>query len=639
MSETTIGGIKVKIGSDTSGFDTGLKKTREGLNQVGKWSAAAAAAAVVGAAAIVKSQLTVLDSLAKTSDALGIQQEKLQALQHIGNLTGTSTEQLNKSIERMEKNLGNAARVGGASADALKDIGVNLNDIIKMSPDKQMETLAVALGNVENQSLKASIANDLFGRNGLRMLKMLDALKDEGLEPTSKAIEGMGIALSRIDTSKVENANDAMFKASEVATGFANKLTVKLSPVLEGIANQFIDAAIESGGFADAINTGFDRAIYVIGVFSDGLHGIQLSIAGIANITNFLALETARSFMGMRESINDFLSGVGSAANDAQNALKKLFGQDNFTKYIPTDAPLSAYFEEELNKTQHAFDVTNEYMNELLAKPLPSDALKAWVKETELAAQQVAEHLTNAIAPTGDTQSVTNVDEKALETAQKEIENLMLLNETKLAEIDRFELEKGALLQSYVDQGLITKEQQEAALTEIERNGAEARKAIADAEAKTKLAGIQNLFSNIASLMNTGSKKAFQIGKAAAIANASINGVSAAVAAWDAGMSTGGPWAPAVAAGYTAASLLKTGSMINQISSQSFGSPSSPTSFGSGGLPQVNTGGSQSQQSQNSVSIDIVGSEGATFSRSQVQSLIGQINDATGDGIVLNTRG
>ena len=79
--------------------------------------------------------------------------------------------------------------------------------------------------------------------------------------------------------------------------------------------------------------------------------------------------------------------------------------------------------------------------------------------------------------------------------------------------------------------------------------------------------------------------------------------------------------------------------MINQISSQSFGSPSSPTSFGSGGLPQVNTSGGQSQQSQNNVSIDIVGSEGATFSRSQVQSLIGQINDATGDGIVLNTRG
>ena len=76
----TVGGIKVKIGADTTGFDTGLQKTRKGLNSIGKWSAAAAAAVAVGASAIVKSQLSVLDSLAKTSDALDIQQEKLQAI-------------------------------------------------------------------------------------------------------------------------------------------------------------------------------------------------------------------------------------------------------------------------------------------------------------------------------------------------------------------------------------------------------------------------------------------------------------------------------------------------------------------------------------------------------------------------------
>lgn len=110
----TVGGIKVKIGADTTGFDTGLQKTRKGLNSIGKWSAAAAAAVAVGASAIVKSQLSVLDSLAKTSDALDIQQEKLQALQHIGELTGTSNEMVNRSLERMQRNLGAAARLGGA---------------------------------------------------------------------------------------------------------------------------------------------------------------------------------------------------------------------------------------------------------------------------------------------------------------------------------------------------------------------------------------------------------------------------------------------------------------------------------------------------------------------------------------------
>ena len=174
-----------------------FKKTRTGINQVGKWAAAAAAAAVVGAAAIVNSQRKVLDSLAKTSDALGIQQEKLQALQHIGELTGTSNEMVNKSLERMQKNLGNAARMGGASADALADIGVNVKEILSLKPDEQMEVLARAISGVENQSLKASISNDLFGRSGVRMLKMMEQLKSEGLDPTVEALDKMGVSLSR----------------------------------------------------------------------------------------------------------------------------------------------------------------------------------------------------------------------------------------------------------------------------------------------------------------------------------------------------------------------------------------------------------------------------------------------------------
>jgi hypothetical protein len=181
--------------------------------------------------------------------------------------------------------------------------------------------------------------------------------------------------------------------------------------------------------------------------------------------------------------------------------------------------------------------------------------------------------------------------------------------------------------------------EKQAIITEEERKAAEARIKLAQAEAAAKKAAMGTMFNDLASLMNSGSRKAFKIGKAAAIANASIKGIDAAVAAWDAGMSTGGPWAPVVAAAYAGASLLKTGTMINQIKSQSFGSASTPVSF-SGGLPTVNTSGSSpSQQNQTNVSIDIVGSEGSTFSRSQIESLIGGINDATGDGVVLNTGG
>jgi len=587
-ASATVGGIKVKIGADTAGFETGLQKTRKGLNSIGKWGTAAAAAVAVGAAAIVKSQLSILDSLAKTSDALGIQQQKLQALQHIGELTGTSNEMVNKSLERMQRNLGAAARLGGASADALADLGVNVQEIISLKPEEQMEVLAKALSGVENQVVKASIANDIFGRNGTRMLKMLEQLKTEGLDPTVKSLDDMGVSLTRIDTSKVEQANDAMFKASEVTTGLANKLTVKLSPILEAISNQFIEGAKNSKGFSSAIDDGFNTAISVIGVFADGLHGIEIIAKGLEIAFRATGLGIIKIWQGVTTVINRIVNQTTKDLNSLIELANNIPGID-IDQILITDSESKIFADRLAATASTALDGAINELHEKMMEPLPSESLKQWVADAEQAATEVAEKLTGATTPTDE-----------------EIELVI---------------------------------EKQAIITDEERKAAEARIKLAQAEAAAKKAAMSTMFNDLASLMNTGSRKAFKIGKAAAIANASIKGVDAAVAAWDAGMSTGGPWAPVVAAAYAGASLLKTGTMINQIKSQSFGGASAPTSF-SGGLPTVNTnGGGQSQPNQTNVSIDIVGSENATFSRGQIESLIGGINDATNDGVVLNTGG
>ena len=638
MASTEIGGIKVKIGADTTGLETGLQKTRKGLNSVGKWSAAAAAAVAVGSAAIVKSQLAVLDSLAKTSDALGIQQEKLQALQHIGELTGTSNETVNRSLERMQRNLGMAARMGGAGADALEDLGVNVDSIIKLIPEEQMEVLAGALSKVENQALKASIANDIFGRNGTRMLKMLDQLKNEGLDPTVKALDDMGISLTRIDTSKVEQANDAMFKASEATKGLANKLTVKLSPILEAISNQFIQGAIDSGGYGDAIESAFDGAINVIGVFADGLHGIEIIAKGLEVAFRGTGFAIIKVWQGVITVIDRVVNDAMGGINMMIEGLNNIPGID-IDKMLISKGDAKVFIDNLADTAKEGLGGAIDELHNQMMEPLPSEALKQWVDEVEAAATLAAEKLTSVTSGGGDGGPLPEIDSKALEAAQKELDSLLSLNDSKLEIINDFETSKLELLKGYRDQELITEQEHEDAITEVEASASAKRIALADAEAAAKKAATSQMFNDLASLMNTGSRKAFAIGKAAAIANASINGVSAAIAAWDAGMSTGGPWAPVVAAAYAGASLVKTGTMIGQIKSQSFGAASTPTSF-SGGLPSVNTGGGgQSQQGPTNVSIDIVGSENSTFSRNQIESLISGINDATGDGVALNVGG
>ncbi|MCP3668862.1 MAG: hypothetical protein GY814_00180, partial [Gammaproteobacteria bacterium] len=133
---------------------------------------------------------------------------------------------------------------------------------------------------------------------------------------------------------------------------------------------------------------------------------------------------------------------------------------------------------------------------------------------------------------------------------------------------------------------------------------------------------------------STGGKKSQEIAKKIAIAKAIVSGGQAAVDAWKAGMSTGGPYAPIVAAAYTAASLAKTGAMISSIKG------GSKPSAGGGSLPSVSTptaapvAQAQPEPSRN-ISINMTG--GSMFSADNVRELIEQINGQVGDGVNLVT--
>jgi hypothetical protein len=77
-------------------------------------------------------------------------------------------------------------------------------------------------------------------------------------------------------------------------------------------------------------------------------------------------------------------------------------------------------------------------------------------------------------------------------------------------------------------------------------------------------------FSALLAVAGKKSKEAAIAAKALAITQATIDGISAAIKAWNAGMSVGGPYAPAVAAAYAAGSIAFTAAQIAQIATAKF---------------------------------------------------------------------
>jgi len=144
----------------------------------------------------------------------------------------------------------------------------------------------------------------------------------------------------------------------------------------------------------------------------------------------------------------------------------------------------------------------------------------------------------------------------------------------------------------------------------------------------------------MATALTLGGKKANKIQKTLAIASAVVSGGVAAVDAFKAGMSIGGPFAPIAAASYAAASIAQTSNMISSIRSGS--KPSAGGGGGGGASASTSGGGGGGGQSDNApesrnISINLTG-EGL-MSTDQVRALIGQINESVGDGVQLITSG
>jgi hypothetical protein len=146
-----------------------------------------------------------------------------------------------------------------------------------------------------------------------------------------------------------------------------------------------------------------------------------------------------------------------------------------------------------------------------------------------------------------------------------------------------------------------------------------------------RLQMVSGALGDLSTLMVTNNKKLFAIGKAAAIAEATVSGYQAAVDAWQKGMKVGGP---PVAAAFAGASLARTGALIASIASQQIGGGSGGAAAARGGGAAVSTGGGAAAAGPGTY-FNVTLTGGDNFGRAQVMDLIGAINRAVEDGAVI----
>lgn len=275
-----IGSLVARITADSKGYQKGMRKARHATKSfahdvrgmAGKLAmfggALAAVAGAGGMVELLKSSYENIDATAKLADRIGTTTEELGKLQYAAKITGSSSEDLNKGIQQMERTLGQARQGLSTYTRDIKLMGLNANKLAQMDPAKAFVKIGEAMRKLPSAADRATVAQDLFGRGGKTLINTL-AQGKKGLDALGEAAIKTGVVFSRQGAAKAEAFNDSMTRLGAVITGVSQTLAIKLAPFLTVIANKLSSVAEKGGGVGKWVSSGFKTAAMAIAKVSD----------------------------------------------------------------------------------------------------------------------------------------------------------------------------------------------------------------------------------------------------------------------------------------------------------------------------------------------------------------------------------
>lgn len=603
-----------------------------------------ASVSAVGMVALVRSSTDAADAMSKSAQKIGTTTEALSRLKYAAELSDLPFESLEKSLTKLSRAAYDSATTGGASSVAFNQLGIAVKDAtgnLKDSP-ALMSEIAAKFAVMQDGSAKTALAMSLFGKSGADMIPLLNS-GSAGLKQMADEADRLGIVIDSSTGLAAEQFNDNLTRMGKAGEGAADTITAALLPAMNEVAAAFVGTAKDGaalGAVTATIKTAFEAVVilgsdvaFVFKTIGNSIGGTAAQIAafasgdfaGVARINKMMLDDAKKS----REELDAFQqrilnppaaiapekrSGaapaiendpkIKAAAAAAAKARQKLADEDD--KYWIEKAKKEyAHGEKQtidmVNKQQERFVALRQQAEEVGASDLEIEQLK---QDRELS---------------------------ALETQRQ---MLATDHELSLAELEAFEQAKADIILAH--SGAL----REATLNDDRR--------IVDGKIqyqKISLNSMGAFFGMAKGLMNSHSRAAFELGKAAAISETLINTYKSATAAYAAMASI--PWVgPALGIAAAAAAVVSGMAQVSAIQSTSFGSSgagggsyggASSSTAGGAATPNFPIEPAPSAAARQVPNITINLGDSAFMPTSAVRALIEQINEAIGDGATLRT--
>jgi len=278
---------------------TSVQRNLDGLKGVagslaGVLGGLGAGLSLAGLAASIKSAVDQADNMGKLAQKTGVAVEELSKLDYAAKLSDVSQEQLAAGLQKLSRNMVEAADGTGAAADAFA--ALKLDPAQFSSADQALKAISDKFATLPDGANKTALAMQLFGKAGAELIPLLNS-GSEGLKKMGDEAERFGIVINSKTAQAAEQFNDNMTRLSELSRSVGISLGNTFLPAMNQVGEAMLETARSSGVLAAAvigIGEAFKIAFYDAGSTKGGaIQQQQKFVKELENELNNLKIQAA----------------------------------------------------------------------------------------------------------------------------------------------------------------------------------------------------------------------------------------------------------------------------------------------------------------------------------------------------------
>jgi hypothetical protein len=259
------------LGKETDDAEKKSSKLGDTLGKAFKTGAEVAAAAVTAvatAAAAVGKELwnmatetaNIGDTIDKNSQKVGLSTEAYQKWDYAMKICGTEMSAATTGLKTLTNKFDDAKNGTQSAVDIFDRLGLKMADIQDLSREDLFATVVKSIQNVESETEKAAIANDLFGKSGQDLAPMFNMTEEE-LNRLMDEADKYGMVMSEDAIAASASFHDSLTKLQGTFQGFKNNIMADILPGLTAVTNGIADMMTGDAAAGSRISRGFQSIL------------------------------------------------------------------------------------------------------------------------------------------------------------------------------------------------------------------------------------------------------------------------------------------------------------------------------------------------------------------------------------------